>query len=380
MNQNLVKVLSMEYFQCNQQFLRGYGISFPCSRNQSKYKGLTVPTVINSCYLPIEGWILANSVPISGIEVRWEDIVVARDLPNLKRQDIKDKFPDIDVGNPGFLIPCNTSYLPLEAELFVYAVLKDQEELKLLKITIFHNSNTNEFQKCQNFFIIFNGRCGSTYLVDKLSKHPQIDSKMENIYQYNNLSQQLCFIDKYFGSDRNENIKAVGFKEQLVNIVEPEKTINYMIHKYSPIIYLMSRKNVLKTAISMIRTELLNKTHGVANATNLSQVVPPSNIPPNKLLEVIKYREKLDADLDKFVEKLKISVKIIFYEEILNNEDELLRYIFRDLGVEAIKIKESSIKKNTSNNLRNALTNFDELVEYFSGTKYEAMLLEGATL
>lgn len=80
------------------------------------------------------------------------------------------------------------------------------------------------------------------------------------------------------------------------------------------------------------------------------------------------------------MEKLKISVKIIFYEEIFNNEDELLRYIFWDLGVEVIKIKEFLIKKNISNNLRNVLINFDEFVEYFLGIKYEVMLLEGVIL
>jgi hypothetical protein len=60
---------------------------------------------------------------------------------------------------------------------------------------------------------------------------------------------------------------------------------------------------------------------------------------------------------------------------MLINEDEFIRRVFEFMGVRYLAIKGKTLK-NTQDNLRDAIVNFDELRRKYAGTPYEPMFDE----
>ncbi len=383
-SQKLLKVVGIQKLNYDHNWLYRASINFPVLEKKAskQHNYLSIPTIFKGNFVTLQGWVLGKKSPVTEIEINCGEAVLAKSKINLSRPDVISKFPEgkVNVDNQcGFILSCQLPDEITEVELDIYALIgSNHQRIHFAKLYFKQVPPLSNSGHVNNFFIIFNSRCGSTYLIDLLRNHPNIHAYMEQIYKYQSLEQQCSHINSLFGVQRREEIKAVGFKEQLVNIVEQEKTIGHMMENYSPVLYKMIRKNVVKTAISGIRAKQMKASKGVTNVWKDDQKIGSLSIPPKQLLDAIKNREDINYKLDCFLEKMGLKFKTIAYEDLLQNQKGVLDLIQEDLNLDKMVALESSVQKNTSDSLKQSISNFDDLLDSLSGTKYEEMLLEGS--
>ena len=78
------------------------------------------------------------------------------------------------------------------------------------------------------------------------------------------------------------------------------------------------------------------------------------------------------TDLFGFVERLELTTLTLYYEDVLANPTSTLSTTCCFLGLSPRAII-GSTKKNTSDNLRDVIENYDELRSFFTGSDYEPM-------
>jgi hypothetical protein len=98
-------------------------------------------------------------------------------------------------------------------------------------------------------------------------------------------------------------------------------------------------------------------------------------IDPTQFDEYLRGRERLQRDLDRYVESLGLPTLSLYYEDLLLHKDDILKQIFTWFKVKPLPIKSDTLKI-TSDDLRDAISNYDELKANYSGTPYEYMFDE----
>jgi hypothetical protein len=98
-------------------------------------------------------------------------------------------------------------------------------------------------------------------------------------------------------------------------------------------------------------------------------------IDPTEFDEQLQERERLQKDLDSYIEKLGLPTLSLCYEDLLLHKDDVLQQIFTFFQVKPLPVKAVALKI-TNDNLRSAIVNFDELRGKYRGTQYENMFDE----
>lgn len=226
------------------------------------------------------------------------------------------------------------------------------------------------------FVILFEGRTGSSYLVTSLSKHPYVRAGWEELVQLKPLGHQAQaeWARKALTAPLIGRFGAVGFKTKLRDIADPMQFSQLLRARNVKIIH-MQRRNRVKVAISEINCNVLHARTGSYNVYKKDDRLPPISIEVPEFMGTLAMREKLDNELKHFVDELHLSTLNVYYEDILLDEPGTLQIIYEFIGVAPRMTKGSSFK-NTDDNLRNALLNFEELKAAVSGTPYEEMFDE----
>ena len=86
-------------------------------------------------------------------------------------------------------------------------------------------------------------------------------------------------------------------------------------------------------------------------------------------------REQPDEQLGSFVESLPLPVLRIAYEDLMTDEESFFRRIYDHLGVKYCELRGPTVK-NISDDLRQAITNFDELRSIYAKTDYQSQFDE----
>jgi hypothetical protein len=99
------------------------------------------------------------------------------------------------------------------------------------------------------------------------------------------------------------------------------------------------------------------------------------SINPDQFDEFLKHREKVDNELQDYVQRLQLPLLDLHYEDLLHSEAAFLRRIVAFLGVPDRPVKGQTLKI-TSDDLRKVVLNFNEVRANYVGTPYEPMFDE----
>jgi LPS sulfotransferase NodH len=228
------------------------------------------------------------------------------------------------------------------------------------------------------FVILFLERDGSTYTVSMLSSHPEINVVYERFHvikqKGEGAQEQLKWADSFFSPHLIGRQKAVGFKTKLVDVIDPEGFAKILHEKQCHIIH-MQRRNMVKATISKINARRLHENTGNWNLYNESDRLEPLLVDLKLFDELLHEREQRESEMLAYVNQLQLPKLNVCYEDLLVNRDGELGRIFEFLNVKWFPV-ESKTKKNTKDDLRDVMQNYDEVRAHYAGTRYEDMFDE----
>jgi LPS sulfotransferase NodH len=137
----------------------------------------------------------------------------------------------------------------------------------------------------------------------------------------------------------------------------------------------MRRRNRVKAVVSRINARRLYEASGNWNLYKDADRMPPMEIDPDQFAEYLAEREAADDELQAYVDQLNLPTLKIVYEELLVDKQGVLDKIFAFLNIPSKPVQEKTLK-NTSDDLRDAVLNFDQLRSQYAGTIYESMFDE----
>jgi hypothetical protein len=255
------------------------------------------------------------------------------------------------------------------------------------------------------FIVVFQGRAGSTYLIDVLNRHPEITARGEILARaYHMLHPREKFIGaknlyaiigwslqgrlaesqlkraKSLYSDPALKSTVVGFKAKLRHIVDPLGMKEFLESNGVKTI-VMDRKNFVKKTVAHIYGQRLykNTKHKYGErAWNLfdeTDRLGPQHIEVAEFDRMLRQVVALHRRLHVYTSSLEVPKLNLEYAELLGGRKEWFRSVFDFLGVEPCQLN-SRVLQNEPDDLRKALANFDELKSYYAGTEFEAMFDE----
>jgi hypothetical protein len=214
-----------------------------------------------------------------------------------------------------------------------------------------------------NFIILYQGRSGSSYLIDSLDQHPDITALPEILVSLRYLikpDEQLGHIKKTYAMmirfwrgtpaqrqlERVRNLydnprrasKAVGFKTKVRDIEAPIEMKEILKSRCVKVI-LMERKNFVKKAVAYIYAfRLHDKTkqwHLFAEKDRMA----PQQICFEEFDPMLKRMIYEHRTLQAYVDYLDAPTLNLEYEDLLRNKDQWFQSIFDFLGVEPSKLE-----------------------------------------
>jgi LPS sulfotransferase NodH len=228
------------------------------------------------------------------------------------------------------------------------------------------------------YVILFIERDGSTYLTSLLAAHPDVQAVYERFavlrQQGQNAQQQLEWARGFFTPPLFSRHAAVGFKTKLVDVLDPAGFAGLLQEKRCRVIQ-MQRRNRVKAVISRINAKRLHDRSGNWNLYQESDRQPPAAVDLAEFAEFLREREEADAELETYAGRLALPTLKLVYEDLLTDRASSIRRVFEFLRVRWLPVEGKTLK-NTSDDLREAVLNFDELRTAYAGTAYEPMFDE----
>lgn len=237
----------------------------------------------------------------------------------------------------------------------------------------------------RRFVLLFEGRTGSTYLMEGLAQHPHIEARGEMLDPLlaRGAAAQLAWTRRYLTPPWRGPYKAIGFKTKLRAILDPAGFA--AILRTSPVsIIHMQRRNRIKSVVSTFKVMQLNTIKvGEPNAARFNiytedQRPPPPVIDVAKFREILQQRVQREEALAAYIADMQRPTLNLFYEDLLLDRPRVFHEVFDFLGVGDYPVSGQAIKL-TSDDLRQAILNFDELRAAFVGTPYLPMFDEVLT-
>ena len=238
----------------------------------------------------------------------------------------------------------------------------------------------NQTVQRTNFVIVFEGRSGSTFLVEALDSHPDVVAKKEAFAairkditagKYDRREQAL-WLREFFASE--PDVRALGFKVKYKDIVEPEETAKVLRDCGAKIIRL-TRMNRIKLVVSLMNGRRLHDETGDWNRYDGKGQAPPLLAPLDEFDANLRKVDRRKEALVQYVAGLSLETLELYYEDILQNADDAFGRVCDFLGVKRQSLR-ANTRKNTPDNLSDALANYEELRAHYVGTPYEAMFAE----
>lgn len=228
------------------------------------------------------------------------------------------------------------------------------------------------------YVILFIGRDGSTYLSNLLASHPNIQQLYERFSlmpkNAQGANEQLDWAGNFFTPSLIGRAAAVGFKSKIQHVHDPEGFAQLLTTKRCHVIE-MRRRNRVKAVVSEFYASRLFEASGKWNLYNEKDRQRPTTIDPADFDAHLKEREAADAQLESYVRQLGRPTLRILYEDLMLDRDAVLRSIFVFLRVQPKALAGRTLK-HTSDNLRDAIVNFEVLRARYLGSAYEAMFDE----
>jgi len=228
------------------------------------------------------------------------------------------------------------------------------------------------------YVILFIERDGSTYLTSMLMEHPEIQAEYEKFavlrQQGANGNAQLEWLDGFLTPPWIGKKAALGFKTKLVDVLDMEGFTRLLQKKHCHIIQ-MRRRNMVKAVVSRINARRLYEASGHWNLYKEADRMPPLEIDLQQFDQYLEERRQADQALDDYAQGLGLPKLKVEYEDLLVNRDRAMQELFAFIKVPAQQLQGKTLK-NTQDDLRAVVLNFDELRTRYAGTVYEPMFDE----
>jgi LPS sulfotransferase NodH len=230
----------------------------------------------------------------------------------------------------------------------------------------------------KRYVTLFVERSGSTYLATLLASHPEILSRRE---EFAHLRQrgidaqgQLLWAREFWTPPLFGPHRAAGFKTKLVDILDPAGFAALLSELKVRVIQLQ-RRNLVKAVISTINAKRLHQVSGNWNLLNESDRLPAFAVDAHEFESLLRERIRWDAEVEGYVSALNLPRLRLYYEDLLRDEKRFLAEVLNFLGVEPKPVQGKTLK-NTSDDLRQVVLNFDDLRSRYTGTPYHEMFSE----
>ena len=221
------------------------------------------------------------------------------------------------------------------------------------------------------FVVVMTGRSGSSYLIDLLNSSHSIDARGEQFSGMRSAKRQLAWLKRVYRDPVAPEIGAIGFKTKVQDILDKDRFAELMREEEARVIVLR-RKNIVKSVVSWFNAERLFAGTGEWNLGGERSSSSPINVDSTLFAKRVSLMEQATMQLEEFCERLPAPRLYLHYEDLLTSLDTTLDAVFRFLDVPRTDTS-CGIRKNTSDNLREAIANFDEIRTQFIGTRYEEM-------
>lgn len=239
------------------------------------------------------------------------------------------------------------------------------------------------------FFIWFEQRSGSSYLVSLLNSHPEIDCRGEmfgarrsdrsettrdfrdNAYQRtinlfpgqipNPTNKQTVdeLLDWLSAEDADSKIRGLKFKHPSQHGLYSEVAQSLGQHAGSLRVIVLRRKNFLRRAISLLNMQRMQSIQATAN-TKAEIQLPPLVVDVKEIVRLTKYYSQSQNAFDAFAKNFS-NVLDLEFEQLCSSPEEQGQRLQEFLGVKTVQNLAAQLKRITPEDLSNAISNFDEL-------------------
>jgi LPS sulfotransferase NodH len=227
----------------------------------------------------------------------------------------------------------------------------------------------------KKFLIVSQSRTGGTHLTSTLHAQRNIRCVSEP-YPHLKLvthSDQILWSKMFYEESDASGLRAAGFRTKVKQLSDPEEFANFLNEQNIKVFYLR-RDNKVKQAISSIRAIELFKRSGDFNVKGNASPLPPTVIPLGALKHHLRDIEAQSEQETAFFNVLPPSIKAnlteLRYEDMLENSGMFFGRVFSQLEVPLPATLPTNIKKNTSDDLHEAVSNYEELCSWLVTTPY----------
>jgi LPS sulfotransferase NodH len=228
------------------------------------------------------------------------------------------------------------------------------------------------------FVILFVERAGSTFLITALKSHPQILALTEKLDPMKKAGKtaadQLEWTRSILTPPLVGQHRAIGFKTKLLDVLDLQGFAQVLRERKCRIIQLQ-RRNTVKAVVSTINARRQWEVSGNWNLLSESTRLPPFEVDPAEFETLLGQREEWDQQVETYAAQLQLPTLRLWYEDLLGDEDGFVDKAVTFLTGESRRLQGGTLK-NTGDDLKTAILNFDELRKRYAGTRYENMFDE----
>lgn len=228
------------------------------------------------------------------------------------------------------------------------------------------------------YITLFVERSGSTYLATLLDSHPDILAKREEfahmLQRGVNGSGQLEWARQFWTPPLFGPHKAIGFKTKLVDVLD-QPGFAELLMEYRVCVIQLQRRNLVKAVISTINAQRLHQKSGNWNLMKEPDRLPAFQVDANEFESLLRERIRWDHELEAYVSSLNLRRIRLYYEDLLRDEKGFLTQVFDFIRVRPKPVHGKTLK-NTSDDLREVILNYEEIRARYAGTHYQPMFDE----
>lgn len=220
------------------------------------------------------------------------------------------------------------------------------------------------------FVVLFPGRSGGTYLGTALASYPGCVFETEPLGIRRNLGVegQLRWTRRFLRGRPLTRRTAIGLSTKVADLADPDGFAE-LLRRLDGRAILLRRNNEVKQVVSIVRARLLRDTVGRWNLRDAAGTPGPVHIDPADFERRLRDVRTRNLETVAYAETVGVPLLRLDYEDLLVRPDESLGRVLAFLGLEVRPLTPVTVKA-TSDDLRRAVENFDELRAAYAGTEW----------